>query len=73
MEGIGSLEKVISSRCYLGGCGLFRQQFPTFHLEDKVTLEGECDVRPPIVHQYRRRGKSNPGIGIVRGRDHLGE
>ncbi|KAA0060564.1 putative F-box/LRR-repeat protein 9 [Cucumis melo var. makuwa] len=33
------------------------QQFPTFHLEDKVNLEPRGIVRPPIIHQYKRKGK----------------
>ena len=33
------------------------QQFPTFHLEDKVNLEPRGIVRPPIIHTYRRRGR----------------
>lgn len=37
----------------------FEPSFPDFHLEDKVELEGECNVRPPIIHQYRRREKRN--------------
>ncbi|KAL0541112.1 hypothetical protein IC582_021147 [Cucumis melo] len=33
---------------------------PTFHLEDKVNLEGEGNVRsPPIKFVYRRRNKSH--------------
>ncbi|TYK14783.1 Retrotransposable element Tf2 [Cucumis melo var. makuwa] len=37
----------------------FQRSFPDFHLDDKVKLEGECNVRPPIIHQYRRREKRN--------------
>ena len=33
----------------------FQQSFPDFHLEDKVKLEQECNVRPPIIHPYSRR------------------
>ena len=33
------------------------QQFPSFHLKDKVNLELRGIVRPPIVHTYKRRGK----------------
>ena len=33
------------------------QQFPTFHLEDKVNLEPRGIVRPPIINTYKRRGK----------------
>ena len=33
------------------------QQFPTFHLEDKVNLEPRGVVRPPIIHTYVRKGK----------------
>ncbi|TYJ97524.1 transposon Tf2-1 polyprotein isoform X1 [Cucumis melo var. makuwa] len=35
----------------------FQQSFPDYHLEDKVKLEVECNVRPPIIHQYQRRKK----------------
>ena len=35
----------------------FHQSFPDFHLEDKVKLDRECNVRPPIIHQYSRRRK----------------
>jgi len=38
----------------------FQKRFPDFHLEDKVNLERECNDRPPIIHQYRRR-KKQPG------------
>jgi len=31
------------------------QQFPSFHLEDKVNLEPRGVVRPPIVHTYKRK------------------
>lgn len=34
----------------------FQQQFPSFHLEDKVILEMGSNVRPPIILQYGRRG-----------------
>lgn len=33
----------------------FHQSFPDYHLEDKVQLNWECNVRPPIIHQCRRR------------------
>ena len=33
----------------------FQQSFPDFHLEDKVKLDRECNVRPPITDQYSRR------------------
>ena len=33
--------------------------FLEFYLEDKVNLEKECNDRPPIIHQYTRRGKKN--------------
>ncbi|KAA0050812.1 transposon Tf2-1 polyprotein isoform X1 [Cucumis melo var. makuwa] len=36
----------------------FQQSFPDFHLEDEVNLEQECNVRPPIIHQYARRNKN---------------
>ena len=32
-----------------------RHQFPEFHLEDKVSLEGGSNVKPPIVKTYVRR------------------
>ena len=35
----------------------FQQSFPNFHLEDKVKLERECNVRPPIIHQYQIRDR----------------
>ena len=34
-----------------------KQQFPNFHLEDKVNLEARGVVRPPIIHQYKRKGR----------------
>lgn len=43
----------------------FKQQFPDFHLEDKVVLEGESSVRPPIILTYSRKG--NKGKRIVCG------
>ena len=33
------------------------QQFPTFHLEDKVNLKPRGIVRPPIIHIYMMKGK----------------
>ncbi|TYK09688.1 Retrotransposable element Tf2 [Cucumis melo var. makuwa] len=33
------------------------QQFPSFHLEDKVILEPRGIVRPPIINVYKRKGK----------------
>ncbi|KAA0044281.1 Ty3/gypsy retrotransposon protein [Cucumis melo var. makuwa] len=33
------------------------QQFPSFHLEDKVNVEPRGIVRPPIIHTYKRRGR----------------
>ena len=35
----------------------FLQSFPDFHLEDKVKLDREYNVRPPIIYQYSRRKK----------------
>lgn len=37
-------------------CDNFQQQFPSFHLEYKVILERESNVRPPTILQYSRRG-----------------
>ena len=42
-------------------CEDFQQKFPDFHLEDKVSLERECNDRPPIIHQYSRRKKKKEG------------
>uniref|UniRef100_A0A9I9EES2 Uncharacterized protein n=1 Tax=Cucumis melo TaxID=3656 RepID=A0A9I9EES2_CUCME len=33
------------------------QQFPSFHLEDKVNVEPRGIVRPPILHTYKRKGR----------------
>ena len=33
------------------------QQYPSFHLEDKVSFEPDGIVRPPIIHTYKRKGK----------------
>ncbi|KAA0049937.1 Ty3/gypsy retrotransposon protein [Cucumis melo var. makuwa] len=33
------------------------QHFSSFHLEDKVNLEPQGVVRPPIIHKYKRRDK----------------
>ncbi|KAL0551289.1 hypothetical protein IC582_010375 [Cucumis melo] len=38
-------------------CAVFAQQFPHFHLEDKVSLEKGSNGRPPIILQYSRRKK----------------
>ncbi|KAL0560774.1 hypothetical protein IC582_001187 [Cucumis melo] len=32
-------------------------KYPDFHLEDKVSLEGRSNVRPPILFQYSRKNK----------------
>jgi len=39
-------------------CTDFQQQFPDFHLEDKVDLEEESSVRPPLLFTYNRRKKN---------------
>ena len=41
----------------LGKTADFKQQFPDFHLMDKVDLEEESDARPPILFTYNRRNK----------------
>ncbi|TYK29737.1 Transposon Ty3-G Gag-Pol polyprotein [Cucumis melo var. makuwa] len=38
-----------------------RQQYPDFHLEDKVPLEGQSNDRHPPINL------NNPGMGMVRG------
>ena len=43
-------------------CNDFRQQFPDFHLEDKVDLEEESDARPPILFKYSRKNNINRNI-----------
>ncbi|KAA0045137.1 ty3-gypsy retroelement transposase [Cucumis melo var. makuwa] len=35
----------------------FKHQFPDFHLEDKVDLEEESSVKPPLLFTYNRRNK----------------
>lgn len=40
---------------------LIHQQFPAFHLEDKVKVWGGGNVRPPVHFTYTRR-KNNSGI-----------
>ncbi|TYK19571.1 transposon Tf2-1 polyprotein isoform X1 [Cucumis melo var. makuwa] len=39
-------------------CNDFNQQFPDFHLDDKVDLGRESIVRPPIIFKYSRRDKN---------------
>ncbi|KAA0058397.1 Retrovirus-related Pol polyprotein from transposon 297 family [Cucumis melo var. makuwa] len=57
-------------------CDDFAQQFPHFHLEDKVSLERESNNRPRIVIQYSRRKKGEvaraQGEGIGGSGNHLG-
>ncbi|XP_050939335.1 uncharacterized protein LOC127148944 [Cucumis melo] len=36
-------------------CNDFKHQFPDFHLEEKVDLEEESSVKPPILFTYNRR------------------
>ncbi|TYK02035.1 peroxidase 64 [Cucumis melo var. makuwa] len=36
-------------------CNDFKHQFSDFHLEDKVDLEEESNVKPPILFTYNRR------------------
>ena len=38
---------------------VIKEQFPSFHLEDKVTLLGGSIVRPLIKNVYKRRGENN--------------
>ncbi|KAA0051188.1 ty3-gypsy retroelement transposase [Cucumis melo var. makuwa] len=38
-------------------CNDFKHQFPDFHLEEKVDLEEESSVKPPILFTYNRRNK----------------
>ena len=45
----------------------FRMRFPTFHLEDKVFLEGGGNVRPPITKYYKRRGKEGRKLENIAG------
>ncbi|KAA0051639.1 uncharacterized protein E6C27_scaffold47592G00010 [Cucumis melo var. makuwa] len=39
--------------------GAMNQQYPSFHLEDKVNFEPTGIVRPPIINTYRRRGRKS--------------
>lgn len=36
---------------------VLEEQFPAFHLEDKVDVQEGGTVRPPIIHAYYRKGK----------------
>lgn len=36
---------------------VLEEQFPAFHLEDKVDVQEGGTVRPPIIHAYYRRAK----------------
>lgn len=40
---------------------LLQQQFPDFHLEDKVTRWGRGSDRPPIRYTYARRNRQRDG------------
>ena len=40
-----------------------QQQFPEFHLEDKVKVWGRGNVRPQIRFTYTRRKRKNVGVG----------
>lgn len=35
-----------------------QKQFPSFHLEDKVSVNLGGIVRPPIIHKFERKGKN---------------
>ena len=37
--------------------GVIRDQFPNFHLEDKVKLLGGGIDRPPLMYVYSRKSK----------------
>ena len=43
-------------------CDDFQQQFPEFHLEDKMVLEEESNVRPPIFYNI---------VGEIREKKHV--
>ena len=52
------------------------QQFPTFHLEDKVDLELRGIVRPPIIYTYKRKGRKGNSLATngerIMGEDRAG-
>lgn len=49
---------------------MMRQQFPLFHLEDKVNLMGGCNDRTDILLTYQRHNKMNLGSkGINQGEE----
>ena len=37
---------------------LLQRQFPSFHLEDKVTVLGGSNDRPPVQRMYQRRPRN---------------
>ncbi|KAA0065905.1 transposon Tf2-1 polyprotein isoform X1 [Cucumis melo var. makuwa] len=54
-------------------CDDFKQQFPDFHLEDKVDLEEESSVKPPMLFTYNRRNKRKLAREMKEGNAGLGE
>ena len=50
--------------------GVIQEQFPDFHLEDKVQLRGDGIVRPPLTYLYSKKGIKGTcvaDVGTVRG------
>ena len=45
---------------------LFKNEFPEFHLEDKVAIWGAGNDRPPIVKVYSRRDKNRKKKELLR-------
>lgn len=46
-------------------CDDFQHEFPYFHLEDKVVLEEESNIRPPIILHYSSRGKKKRKARVI--------
>ena len=57
-EGLRSLnwlEGVATTQSYMGTMHWFSTAIPWLNLEDKVDLEEESSVRPPLLFTYNRR------------------
>ena len=50
---------------------VIQEQFPSFHLEDKMPLQPEGNVRPPIHFTYSRRKGCKAPKAVRRAREEI--
>ena len=65
-EGPSKWKRVPDSEKTWESVYLKNQQFPSFHLEDKVHFEACTNVRSPILHTYTKKGKKENSQNMPR-------